>query len=80
METLQKLIRAKGRRQRDLAKAINVSEPIMSRWANRTTDIPARAIRPLADALGISVDEVLAVATVPHVDAAASHVAGREAA
>lgn len=68
MDTLKCIIRAKGKQQRALARQLNVSEPIMSRWANRTADIPARAIRPLADALGATVDEVLAVASITDAD------------
>lgn len=62
MQTLRQIIRAKRKRQTALAKMCGVSEPVMSRWANRQSPIPARAIRPLATELGVSVEDILAVA------------------
>jgi len=72
MNTLRDLIRAKGKRQNQLAELLGVSEPIMSRWANRQASIPARVVLTLAFELGVSAEEILGVADpVPVPEAAA---------
>ena len=70
MQTLQQIIRRQGKRQNAVAAKLGVSEPIMSRWANRQADIPARAIRPLAEELGVPLDEILGVAEAAKAEAA----------
>lgn len=62
MKTLQSLLRDCGVRQKELADALGVSEPSLSRWATRAADIPARHIQPIADFLNVPVTDVLAVA------------------
>ena len=62
MNTLQSLLRDRGLKQRDLADALGVSEPSVSRWANRDADIPAKHIQAIADFLGVPAVDVLAVA------------------
>jgi transcriptional regulator with XRE-family HTH domain len=62
MDNLQSLLRERGVRQNELADALGVSEPTLSRWANRGADIPARYIGPIAVRLGVPVEKVLAVA------------------
>jgi transcriptional regulator with XRE-family HTH domain len=56
---LKQAIRDKGLRQRDIAATLGVSEPTMSRWINRSADVSPRMVRPLADALGLSVEDIL---------------------
>jgi transcriptional regulator with XRE-family HTH domain len=65
MDTLQSLLRAAGVRQNELADALNVSEPTVSRWANGAADIPARYILPIAALLKLPAERVLAVAVAP---------------
>jgi transcriptional regulator with XRE-family HTH domain len=62
MDTLQSLLRDRGVRQKELADALGVSEPSVSRWATRAADIPARYIGPIAQRLGVPADRVLRVA------------------
>lgn len=62
MNTLGQIIKAKQQRQRDLATLCEVSESTMSKWCNRVAGIPVRALVPLADALGVSVLEIIRVA------------------
>lgn len=59
--SLRELFRAKGVRQRDMAKALGVSEPTMSCWASRQRPIPASALLPLAEALDVPVTDIIAV-------------------
>ena len=67
---LREIMRIRGKRQNAVAAKLGVSEPIMSRWANRQADIPARAIRPLAEELGVPLDEILGVAEAAKAEAA----------
>lgn len=62
MKTLGKLIKERDQRQKVLAQVCRVTEPVMSRWATRQAMIPPRALRPLARALGVSIDEIIEVA------------------
>lgn len=62
MQTLQDMLREKGRRQKDLAEALDVSEPSVSRWAKREVDIPTRHIASIAAFLDVEASDVLAVA------------------
>ena len=62
MRTLQSLLRDRGLLQKDLADVLGVSEPSVSRWANREADIPARYIQSIADFLDAPSTDVLAVA------------------
>lgn len=62
--TLHSLLKAGRRRQVELATHLGVSEPSVSRWVARRADIPAKHIRPIAEFLGVSALDVLAVATV----------------
>lgn len=70
MRTLQSLLRDRGLRQKELADALDVSEPSVSRWANRDADIPSRYIQPIADFLDVPSTDVLAVAIARPVPAA----------
>jgi transcriptional regulator with XRE-family HTH domain len=65
MRTLQAILRERGISQKALADVLDVSEPSVSRWANREADIPARHIQPIADYLKVSASDVLGVATRP---------------
>ena len=56
---LKQTIREKKLRQCDIAEQLGVSQPTMSRWIHRGTDVPTKMVRPLADALGVSVEDVL---------------------
>ena len=62
MRNLQSLLQDRGLRQKDLADALGVSDPSVSRWATRASDIPVRFIEPIATLLGVPVAEVLALA------------------
>lgn len=56
---LKQTIRTKGIRQRDVAEKMDVSESTVSKWIHRKADVPAKMIRPFADALGVTVEDVL---------------------
>lgn len=71
------MMRDRGLRQNEVAEALGVSEPTVSRWVNRGQDVPSRHIRPLADLLGVSPETVLANGLV---ERAARPVGGAEAA
>lgn len=62
MNDLRSMIRAKGVRQRDIADALGVSEPTISRWADRRGAIPVGMVLPLAALLDVTAEDVLAVA------------------
>ena len=55
---LQELIRKSGLKQRDVAGALGMSEPTISRWATGATNVPSHMIRPLAEVLGVSAARV----------------------
>ena len=56
---LKQTIREKGLRQRDIAGALGVSEATMSKWVNRDTPIPMGMIRPLAAAIGVTLEDIV---------------------
>lgn len=62
MQTLGDIIKAKGARQNALAALCGVSAPLFNKWAKRRGGIPVRALRPLATALGVTIDEIIDVA------------------
>lgn len=54
------MMRERGLRQGQVAKALGVSESLVSRWFNRSMDVPSQQVRALAALLGVSLDAVLA--------------------
>ncbi len=58
--SLKTIMRNRGLKQVHIAEALRVSPPVVSRWFNRTADVPSRQVRPLADLLGVSAEVVLA--------------------
>jgi transcriptional regulator with XRE-family HTH domain len=63
MLTLGQVIRRQGLRQRAVAEQCGVTDSAISRWSRREVDIPVGSVKPLAEALGVTVEEILSVAT-----------------
>lgn len=52
-------LRERGIRQKEIADRLDVSEPTVSKWVNGHAVIPTQYLRPMADALAVSVDVLL---------------------
>lgn len=62
---LRQQLKASGVRQRDVAERLGVSEATVSKWLSRKQAVPASMVMPLASALGLSGEAVLAAVTAP---------------
>lgn len=62
-DNIQRLRYRAGYTQRELAKRLNVHGMTVHRWENGAMPHPSK-VRPLAKALGVSVDELLGNAPV----------------
>jgi transcriptional regulator with XRE-family HTH domain len=60
--TLRSLVDESGYRQDHIAKKMNVSEASLSRWLNGGAQLPVMQAKPLADALGSSIDTIVLAA------------------
>jgi transcriptional regulator with XRE-family HTH domain len=62
MQTLKQILKDRGLRQKAVAERLGVTTPVFCRWANRQIDIPSKYVARLAEEIGVSTDDVLAVA------------------
>jgi transcriptional regulator with XRE-family HTH domain len=58
--TLHELVRGRKVKQREIAAALRVSEPTVSKWLSGQQAIPSRTIGPMAALLGVTPDEIVA--------------------
>ena len=58
-ERISQRLKQMGKRQFDLAIAINVPVSTLNRWLRLGRDVPAHLIIPIADFLGMPVNELL---------------------
>ena len=63
-EHIRRLRKAKGLTQRELAAALDVSERVVSAYERSESDPSFHLIAPLAQNLGVSVDELLGLKPV----------------
>ncbi len=49
-------LKSQGKKQIDLARALNVKESTLSEWLNDHNEPPMETIRNIADYLGVSLD------------------------